>query len=152
MTVTEGLLASSHHNELSRDECLERLRSATVGRVAWSAGGLQEILPVSYLMHAGSVVFRTSPYGSLAGLQHPTNVAFEIDQVDPVAETGWSVVVHGRAEAVVLPQALVMLWARSDSVPWAEGTRNLFISIVPQAISAVSIVVAATPRCSTWPP
>ena len=139
MTVTDGVLASSHHHELSRDDCLARLRSATMGRVAWSAGGLQEILPVSYVMHAGCVVFRTSPYGALAGLQHPTNVAFEIDQVDPIAETGWSVVVHGRAEAVVLPQELTMLWARSDIVPWASGTRNVFISIDLQTISGRTV-------------
>ena len=139
MTVTDGMLASSHQRELNREECQERLASAGMGRVAWSAGGVQHILPVSYAMHAGSVVFRTSPYGALAGLQHPTTVAFEIDQVDPVAETGWSVVVQGRAEAVVLPQELVMLWARSDIVPWAAGTRNLFISIEPQAISGRTV-------------
>ena len=135
MTVTEGVLASSEHHEMSRDDCLERLRSTTMGRIAWTAGGVQQILPVSYVMHAGSVVFRTSPYGALAGLQRRTHVAFEIDQIDAVAETGWSVVVHGRAEAVVLPQELVMLSARSDIVPWASGSRNLFISIEPQAIS-----------------
>ena len=128
-------LATPHHRELTPEECQERLAAAGMGRVGWSVGGVQQILPVSYAMHAGNVVFRTSPYGALAGLQHPTDVAFEIDQVDPVAETGWSVVVHGRAQAVVLPQELVMLWARSDIEPWVPGTRNLFISIEPQTIS-----------------
>ena len=127
--------ASQRPHELTNQECQDRLASGTMGRVAWSAGGLQHILPVSYAMHVGNVVFRTSPYGVLAQLKHRTNVAFEIDQVDVAAGTAWSVVVQGRAEAVVLPQELVALWARSDIVPWAPGTRNVFIAIVPQIIS-----------------
>lgn len=129
----------SRHRELSRPECQERLGSHSMGRVAWSAGGEQYILPVSYAMNAGHVVFRTSPHGALAQLLRPTNVAFEIDQVDEAAETGWSVVVHGRAQGVALPQELALLWARSDIVPWAPGTRNTFISIDPQTISGRTV-------------
>lgn len=129
----------SRHRELSQTECQQRLSSHSMGRVAWSAGGQQHILPVSYAMNAGLVVFRTSPYGALAELLRPTNVAFEIDQVDEAAETGWSVVVHGRAHGVSLPQELALLWARADIVPWAPGTRNAFIAIDPQAISGRTV-------------
>jgi nitroimidazol reductase NimA-like FMN-containing flavoprotein (pyridoxamine 5'-phosphate oxidase superfamily) len=139
MTETAGRPTSSHFRELSDDECQEHLASATMGRVAWSAGSLQHILPVSYAMHVGNVVFRTSPYGALAHLEHPTNVAFEIDHVDQEAGTGWSVVVQGRAQGVVLPQELLSLWARHDIVPWAPGTRNIFISIAPQIVSGRSV-------------
>jgi nitroimidazol reductase NimA-like FMN-containing flavoprotein (pyridoxamine 5'-phosphate oxidase superfamily) len=121
--------------ELTTEECRERLAAGTTGRIGWSSGGVQQILPVSYAVHAGRVVFRTSPYGVLHHLSHPTNVAFEIDQVDAVAGTGWSVVVQGRAEGVVLPQELVALWARPDIEPWAPGTRNLFIAITTHTIS-----------------
>ena len=135
MSGSTERVAPSQRRELTDDECQERLTSAQVGRVAWSGGGLLHILPVSYAMHAGRVVFRTSPYGDLARLKHPTNVAFEIDEVDRAGGTGWSVVIQGRAEGVALPQDLVMLWARDDIVPWAPGTRNLFISITAQTIS-----------------
>lgn len=121
--------------EMTAEECREHLASASMGRVAWDVGGLQQILPVNYVVHAGQVVFRTSPYGSLAFLHRPTSVAFEVDRVDELAGTGWSVVVQGRAEAVTLPQELGDLWARPDLVPWAPGTRNLIISITPHAIS-----------------
>lgn len=116
-----------------------------MGRVSWSAGGQQHILPVSYAMNAGNVVFRTSPYGALAQLLRPTNVAFEIDQVDEAAQTGWSVVVQGRAEGVDLPQELAMLWARSDIVPWAPGTRNVFVAIEPQTISGRTVAAPFAP-------
>ena len=139
MTDTATPPVSSRPRELTPQECQERLASAAMGRVAWSAGGLQYILPVSYAMHVGNVVFRTSPYGALAHLKHRTNVAFEIDQVDQAAGTGWSVVVQGSADGVALSQELVALWARSDIVPWAPGTRNVFIAIVPQIISGRTV-------------
>ena len=138
MTVATDPVGTSRHRELSRGECEERLVATSMGRVAWSTGRLQHILPVSYTMHAGNVVFRTSPYGALAQLERPTNVAFEIDQVDPIRENGWSVVVQGRAHAVVLAHELVSLWARPDLMPWAPGTRNLFISIEPRTPSAAA--------------
>ena len=126
---------SPRSRDLTVEECGQHLSSASMGRVGWTTGGLQQILPVSYAMDAGRVVFRTSAYGVLGHLRHPTNVAFEIDDVDVAAGTGWSVVAQGRAEAVVLPQELVDLWARPDIVPWAPGTRNVFIAISVHALS-----------------
>ena len=41
------------------------------------------------------VVFRTSPHGVLAQLAHPTEVAFEIDDIDQNRGAGWSVLVEG---------------------------------------------------------
>jgi nitroimidazol reductase NimA-like FMN-containing flavoprotein (pyridoxamine 5'-phosphate oxidase superfamily) len=120
--------------ELTYGECHQRLASTSTGRVGWSVGTVQYILPVSYAMHVGKVVFRTSPYGALAHLQRPTNVAFEIDAVDD-AGAGWSVVVQGRARAVVMNTKLSALWDRADIVPWAPLTPNVFVSITPQTVS-----------------
>ena len=135
VTVAGNHVGAPPFRELTPKECGEYLASATMGRVAWDTGGLVDILPVSYAMHGHRVTFRTSPYGALAHLRNPTNVAFQIDQVDPTMGTAWSVVVRGRAEAVVLQQDLGDLWARPDIVAWAPGTRNLFISITPQAVT-----------------
>lgn len=139
MTGTAERLVPARRRDLTEQECQERLASASMGRVAWSAGGRTYILPVSCAMHLGDVVFRTSPYGELAHLEHPTNVAFEIDQVDQNAGTGWSVVVQGRAQAVAMSQELVALWRRPDIVPWVPGTRNVFISITPHSISGRAV-------------
>jgi hypothetical protein len=139
MTRTLEDTAAPHSRELTVEECEQRLACASMGRVGWTVGGLQQILPVSFAMEAGRVVFRTSAYGVLAHLRQPTNVAFEIDEVDPAGGTGWSVVVQGSAQAVVLPQKLVDLWARPDIVPWAPGTRNLFIAITVQALSGRAV-------------
>jgi nitroimidazol reductase NimA-like FMN-containing flavoprotein (pyridoxamine 5'-phosphate oxidase superfamily) len=143
MTGTLDETAAARFRELSPEECRSHLATARMGRIGWGAGGLQDILPVSYVLHAGQVVFRTSPYGALSGLRQPTPVAFEIDEVDPATGTAWSVVVRGRAEAVVLPQDLVALWARSDIVPWAPGTRNLFICITAHSVSGRALHAAS---------
>jgi nitroimidazol reductase NimA-like FMN-containing flavoprotein (pyridoxamine 5'-phosphate oxidase superfamily) len=135
VTGTGDHVDTPRSHELTPQECAAYLASATMGRVAWDTGGLVNILPVSYAMHGDRVTFRTSPYGALAHLRNPTNVAFQIDKVDANTSTAWSVVVRGRAEAVVLQQSLNALWARPDIVAWAPGTRNLFISITPQAIT-----------------
>lgn len=126
---------STSFRELTDQECDEHLSTESMGRIAWSAGGLQHILPVSYGMHGGQVVFRTSPYGALSHLQKHPSVAFEIDHADPATGTGWSVVVQGHVRAVVRPQELATLWAGSDPEPWAPGTRNVFIAIVAQSVT-----------------
>ena len=41
------------------------------------------VLPVTYGVYAGDIVFRTSPHGVLAQLDNPTVVAFEIDDPRP---------------------------------------------------------------------
>lgn len=126
---------STRFRELTPAECQEHLSAGSMGRIAWSAGGLQHILPVSYGMHGGQVVFRTSPYGALSHLQRPSSVAFEIDHADMETGRGWSVVVQGHVRTVVRPQELATLWTGSDPEPWAPGTRNVFIAVVAETVT-----------------
>jgi len=93
------------------------------------------LLPVSYQMHLGKVAFRTSAYGVLSRLAQSTMVAFEVDEIDMDAGTGWSVLVRGRAQAVTSDYQLSTLWRLDGIVPWATGSRNLFITIDPLHVS-----------------
>jgi nitroimidazol reductase NimA-like FMN-containing flavoprotein (pyridoxamine 5'-phosphate oxidase superfamily) len=97
-----------------------------------------QILPVTYQYRAGSVIFRTSPYGPLAGLVRRTSVAFEIYSIDEQDKSGWSVLVLGFAEAMAHDYLLTSAW-ETGPVPWADGVRNLFIEITPRKISGRSI-------------
>ena len=125
----------SSFGELSLERCGELLSSHSTGRVAWNAGDGPQVLPVSYAMDVGNIVFRTSPYGALSQLQARTNVAFEIDDIDHEHGTGWSVVVRGTAQGVREGRRLAQLWSDEATVPWAAGTRNLFIAITPRTIT-----------------
>ena len=131
--------ASASFQELSEDRCKELLASHTSGRVAWQASDGPLILPVTYGFYNGMVAFRTAPYGVLAELTRPTNVAFEIDEIDHAAGHGWSVLVRGRAKAVTQNFDLVTLWKMDNILPWASGTRNLFIAIEPRSITGRSV-------------
>jgi uncharacterized protein len=132
-------MPSSQFGELSRERCLELLSSHHAGRVAWNAADGPLVLPVTYAMYTNDVVFRTSPYGALSTLTSPTKVAFEIDEVDEQAGTGWSVLVRGRAQAVRQEFDLTTLWQMEGIVPWATGTRNLFIAITPDSITGRTV-------------
>lgn len=74
--------------ELSETECKELLAQHTVGRIGFMAGEGPQILPVNYQYRTGRVIFRTSPYGPLAGLVRRTSVAFEIDAIDEQDKSG----------------------------------------------------------------
>lgn len=124
---------------LSEEQCRTRLREQNVGRLAWQAADGPQILPVNYVCHDEAVIFRTSPYGLLSELIRPTDVVLEIDELDTDHHSGWSVTVHGRAEAVAEPAEVSKLWGTADLLPWAPGVRNLFIRIVPRRVTGRSL-------------
>lgn len=124
---------------LSAEECRERLAAGTIGRVGWNTVEGPQILPVTYTLYNDAVVFRTAAYGPLADLRHVRRVAFEIDSFDRETRTGWSVLVSGQSRAAAKADELVELWSQADPVPWAPGTRNLFIEISLDQVSGRSI-------------
>ena len=93
---------------LAREECLELLGSSTLGRVAVTVGALPTILPVNFRLVDEQVVFRTGVGSKLDAATRGEVVAFEVDGIDPVEHTGWSVVVTGVVE-------------ECDLHDWADG-------------------------------
>jgi uncharacterized protein len=132
--VSEQGRFTSHFVELSRSECEKLLGEHRIGRVGLNAPTGPQILPVTYTYYAQTVVFRTSPYGLLSALERHARVAFEVDDIDEDGQMGWSVLVTGSAEKVTRQYTLTTLW-KEGPVPWASGTRNLFIAITPDSIT-----------------
>jgi uncharacterized protein len=118
--------------ELDRAECLEMLGSAPVGRLAFCTIDGPVVHPVNYVMHDGDVVFRTAPHSLAAQQVNGEPVAFEVDRLDDLSESGWSVLVQGRATYVDFPADLPRD-ARPE--PWADGIRSLFVRITPRSIT-----------------
>lgn len=117
-----------HLEELSPSTCRDLLAQHAVGRVGFAENGGPVILPVNYRIADTTIVFRTSPAGMLSQLRRRTAVAFEVDGIDESSQRGWSVLGRGFAEGVTGDHQLTQLW-QSGPVPWAGGTRNLFIAI-----------------------
>ena len=124
-----------HFLALGRQQCLDLMESHHLGRVAWQAADLPQVLPVTYAMHQGSAYFRTAPDTILAELAQPTSVALEVDELDQQTRSGWSILMHGHTSAVSEPDALADLWASDSLVPWASGNRTLFIRIRPDRVT-----------------
>ncbi|MCX5208296.1 pyridoxamine 5'-phosphate oxidase family protein [Kitasatospora sp. NBC_00240] len=82
--------------ELARSECWERLSTDGVGRVALGAARRPIVLPANYWVLDGTLIFRTAADGPLAATVS-RRVAFEVDRIDEVLRTGWSVLATGDA-------------------------------------------------------
>ena len=117
--------------ELDEDVCRQMLARCTFGRVAFDDAdeGLS-ILPVNCLYSHDAVLFRTQPGSALDRLGEGRVVAFEADHIDPIAESGWSVLVRGTAAHLGDPERIAAL-ADSAVHPWAPGHRDRWVEIHP---------------------
>src|SRR3954469_11549684 len=85
---------------LDTEECLRLLGEAVIGRVAFHALGMPQLLPVNYAADAdGAIVFRTDQRSVLTEVGGRPAV-FETDGFDPSTHTGWSVCVHGNGREI----------------------------------------------------
>lgn len=131
----------SELHTLDRTECLELLRTVTMGRIAFTEGALPAIHPVNFTVDASNVIIWTSGGGKLAAAVTGAMVAFEADEVDAVTRSGWSVVVLGHASLIRDIDELVAL-AVPDRRPWAPGRSNHVIRIKSERITGRRILPA----------
>ncbi len=87
----------TYFDRLEPAECLRLLQASGIGRVVWQGPDGLAVLPVNYQIIDEAVVFHTSPESSLAALATPTNVAFQVDEIDQESAIGWSVLAQGQS-------------------------------------------------------
>jgi nitroimidazol reductase NimA-like FMN-containing flavoprotein (pyridoxamine 5'-phosphate oxidase superfamily) len=134
--MSEIPVRTSRFVEMPGNQSVGLLAATQVGRVAWHGPTGLQIVPVSYAYHRDTVVFSASSDSLLSELASAIDVVLEIDDLDQTYKTGWSVVIHGRAEAVPEPQELRRLWTLDGvAAPWTPGARDLCIQIRPSRIS-----------------
>ncbi len=120
---------------LDRDRCLELLAAGSVGRVAVVAGREPVIFPVNYALHEGRIVFRTAPGTKLQSVDWGTRASFEIDDLDPVAREGWSVVAVGPADEIRSAREVARVAAATGLETWATGEHDHWIAVTPERLS-----------------
>jgi len=125
----------SGYQEIPRDECVGLLATATVGRIAGTAGGRPFLLPVNYAVDGDRVVFRTSAGTKLSGTAFG-RVAFEIDGFDDADRSWWSVVVEGVASDIsdMVDEQSTKLRSL-DLHPFAPGEKAYWVAIQPESIT-----------------
>jgi nitroimidazol reductase NimA-like FMN-containing flavoprotein (pyridoxamine 5'-phosphate oxidase superfamily) len=121
---------------LSKEQSLELLASHSVGRIGFVDGIHPTVLPVNYAFDGEGVVFRTD-LGTKLFASRRQPVAFEVDEIDTVARTGWSVHVHGVADEIVIGEQdeVFEKIRRLAFVPWGAGTVLHWVRILPIEIT-----------------
>jgi nitroimidazol reductase NimA-like FMN-containing flavoprotein (pyridoxamine 5'-phosphate oxidase superfamily) len=104
--------------ELDREECLDLLRQANVGRIGVTIEALPVILPVNYVLIDDCIVFRTVAGTKLAAATRHAIVAFEVDSYDLDGVAGWRVLAVGRS-ALATDPTLVEKAQAASLEPWA---------------------------------
>jgi uncharacterized protein len=119
---------------LDREECLRLLASQPVGRVAVVIDVWPMIFPVNYALDGDSIVFRSDDGSKVSGASTGFHMSFEIDGIDELLHTGWSVVVNGVGREVVDGTELTRLHELGLE-PWASGAKTHWIRIRPETIT-----------------
>ncbi len=126
--------------ELTDEECWHRLRAGVVGRVAVVVGSVPDVFPVNYAVHDGEIVIHTEAGTKLAAATLMGSVAFEIDELDGGARTGWSVVVHGHAREASSLEEIVEMEGLGLS-PWVGSPKTRWLAITPTEVTGRRIEV-----------
>jgi len=120
---------------IPRAECLALLESQHVGRLGFLVGDQPMVLPVNYGLEGGVIVFRTGE-GAKLDAARGNKVAFEVDDLDADACSGWSVVVQGVAEDITdLDNWFAERLRAVAGPPCVPGVADHFVRIAPSHIS-----------------
>ncbi len=113
---------------LSRGESLKLLTSVPVGRIAFTDRALPAIQPVNFVVDGETIVFRTGSGSKLAAATRESIVAFQADEFDADAQSGWSVMGVGRAYQVTDDIEIARL-CELPIRPWTPAARDHFVRI-----------------------
>jgi nitroimidazol reductase NimA-like FMN-containing flavoprotein (pyridoxamine 5'-phosphate oxidase superfamily) len=124
--------------ELSRDESLRLLRAGQIGRLVVLTGlaNTPVIRPVNYVFDEASksVVFRATEGTKLITLVRASRAWFEVDEIDPVNRTGWSVLISGVTEPVTERHEIARLEGLGlDS--WIAGPESRWVRVRARVVS-----------------
>lgn len=93
---------------LDEAECLRLLPTVPIGRLVITRGGLPAVRLVSFLVDSDSIIFATADGDSRRAAERGDVVAFQVDEVDAVRHTGWSITTAGHLSLVDSEQAAVL--------------------------------------------
>ena len=123
-------------DELSPAECWQLVATQPVGRVAIIVGHYPLVFPVNFAVDDKTILYRTGVGTKLHSI-HRSNVTFQVDAIDPVHHTGWSVMIKGVAQELsrARDRAAVSRAEFGGATPWAPGDRAHLIRIIADQIT-----------------
>jgi nitroimidazol reductase NimA-like FMN-containing flavoprotein (pyridoxamine 5'-phosphate oxidase superfamily) len=119
---------------LDREPSLELLQRVRVGRLIFTEHALPAVRPADFRWWRGDVVIRIADPAMLAAASGNRVVAFEADELDADAHSGWSVTIVGRAQLIIEVSDLIEL-AALFSRPEAGARRDYFVRIRTEKVT-----------------
>jgi nitroimidazol reductase NimA-like FMN-containing flavoprotein (pyridoxamine 5'-phosphate oxidase superfamily) len=126
---------------LTESECFSLLETAPIGRVVYSDRALPVIVPVNFVLDGADVVLRTGRRSRLATHAAGHVIAFEVDEIDAVSRSGWSVVLTGYLQLVENPAAVERL-ERLGLRSWAPSAHDRYLRLRPDLVTGRRIPAA----------
>ncbi|WP_371494680.1 pyridoxamine 5'-phosphate oxidase family protein [Kitasatospora sp. NBC_00374] len=120
--------------ECTREESLELLRQAAVGRLIHTDDAMPAVTPACFTLDGFGVVVIPLPAGWRADVMDGEVVGFQADRFDERTLRGWTVLVVGRSYLVTDPATVADLRRRG---PWQWGHRPTrgYLSIHPELVA-----------------
>lgn len=117
-------------------ECRRKLGEGGVARIAIQGPVAPEMRPVNFaLVDDTHLVIRTGDGAILKAAQRGEGAGFEIDEIDRLEHTGWSVVVVGKLFEIPTDDEHLALPLR----PWASGRKDRFVGLSLDRVSGLRI-------------
>lgn len=127
---------------LDRDECLDLLRTATIGRLCISRGALPAMVPMNFRLVDDRIVFRVARGSRLDEAVDGRVVAFEAGEARPGEGDGWSVSVTGTAQTISDPADIAIL-DEAGIARWTQWGTDHYVVVPTNLISGRRLVVHA---------
>jgi nitroimidazol reductase NimA-like FMN-containing flavoprotein (pyridoxamine 5'-phosphate oxidase superfamily) len=119
---------------LDRSACLALLASRPVGRLVFTHRALPDVLPVNYRLDGERLLIRLNSGSEAAAATRDAVVAFEVDEIDVLTRTGWSVTVVGHAHEITDRAELQRVKAL-ELITWAGDARDHFVAVEVERIT-----------------
>ena len=123
--------------QMTLEECWERLEAGEFGRLAYRLVDEVHVVPMNYVVDDRALLFRTTAGNKLLSAAMHAEVAFEIDWYDDVS--AWSVMARGAAHRLSDREL-----HRLDSLkgrPWVSSQKLEAIELVPQIVTGRRFVL-----------
>jgi nitroimidazol reductase NimA-like FMN-containing flavoprotein (pyridoxamine 5'-phosphate oxidase superfamily) len=121
---------------LDEAECRRLLGTGRIGHLAYASRYGPMTLPVEYTLRDGSIVFHVTDdtfteEDLRTGIAHAEyQVAVALDDMDPEAREGWTVLVRGTAHHIDSEAERASITS-AGLEPWIEGESEHFIRVIP---------------------
>jgi nitroimidazol reductase NimA-like FMN-containing flavoprotein (pyridoxamine 5'-phosphate oxidase superfamily) len=129
---------------LDRGACLALLAGRPVGRLVFTHRALPDVIPVNYQLDGENLVIRLSSGSVAASATTDAVVAFEADEIDFAARTGWSVTVVGRAHEITDADELRRVQGLGLT-SWVADVRDHYVSVAAEKVTGRRLFPAPDP-------